>query len=363
VSWAVPALALALALVWSRVRLGWDLRRRQEVRDPALLVRFDRLRRAAGLRRPVRLTQADDLQGPITFGLLRPEVALPVRALDGLRPSHERAMLAHELAHVVRRDALWFAALAGLERVLCFQPLLRVARRRLVEVAEERADDQAVRWTGDRVGLAGCLAEIARWIVENRRARALPVAGMASSRLGHRIERLLVPDPPPEPRQRWFPAAALGLLVTTAGAAPSVRTITEADASPLPEPGSSPASAERPASSTPAARDSAPERSAVRVPVHVPVHVPVRGPVEDRVDAAKLDASLHTALRTEYALLEVELELLGAELEDLHAELATTSSPSTDSAVAGLSERLERLRRMHALARELVEDTLPPPED
>jgi hypothetical protein len=66
----------------------------------------------------VRSSVTPALAAPISFGILRAEVCVPERALTELAPDELRAMLAHELAHVVRRDPLWLALAGVLERVL-----------------------------------------------------------------------------------------------------------------------------------------------------------------------------------------------------------------------------------------------------
>ena len=370
--WTTPALVLAAALLFSALRLSWELRRRHAVQDAALLARFDRLRRDAGVRRTIRLTWSRDLRGPITFGLLRPEIALPVRALDGMRPAHERSMFAHELAHVVRRDPFWFTALAALERVLFFQPLLRLARKRLVDVAEERSDDLAVRWTGDRVALASCLAEIARWILEGNRpqkARALPVAGMASSRLGHRIERLLVPEKGEEPPQRWFAPAAAALLVTTASAAPRVASeLPEAQPEPTPpvlhvsEGAQDDEDEARPDElATPASRAApVPPPAATTGPTDAP-----EPPAEaDAVPAAPpvqaSDPLADSSVWSEYTLLEQELELLHLELDLFRSELGPQASAAMRETLAHLDARLRGLDAMRVRARDILSTTHSP---
>ncbi|MFT5462058.1 MAG: beta-lactamase regulating signal transducer with metallopeptidase domain, partial [Planctomycetota bacterium] len=338
--WLTPAMVLALALILSAMHLSWELRKRRQATEASLLARFDAARRKAGLTRPIRLSISDRLQGPITFGFLRPEVVLPLRALDDLSAAQERSMFAHELAHVVRHDPAWFAGLALLERLFFFQPLLRVARKRLMEVAEERADDRAVAWTGNPVALASCLAEIARWILEGQRQRALPIAGMASSSLGNRIERLLVPQQPREARQHWFAPAVLALLVTTAGAAPRIGTgaepvadvdaawmapslhlndtqIVEVDSSPEPQPNT--------------------ELESV-------------APPQPEV------AELHwkSLVNNEYALLEDELDLLADEIALLESELGADATEANRRALNLLSKRLEGLMHMRQIARALV---------
>ena len=74
-----------------------------------------------GVRRPIRLTCAPAATSPMVLG--RGEICLPARVQYDLSHGQLRALVAHEVAHVIRADSQWFAALAWLESALFIQPL------------------------------------------------------------------------------------------------------------------------------------------------------------------------------------------------------------------------------------------------
>ena len=135
------------------------------------------------MRRPVELTATQSVPVPFAHGLRQPEICLPERVVSHLSEKDQETILAHELAHLIRRDPMWLALLRGLEAVFFFQPLNRVARKRLVEIAEYRCDDWAALRTGRRVDLARCLTEVASWLAE-RPAPAFAPAMAGSLRAG-----------------------------------------------------------------------------------------------------------------------------------------------------------------------------------
>ena len=98
-------------------------------------------------------------------------------------------MLAHELAHLDRRDGLWLLLARVIETVFVIQPLNRLARRRMVEAAEFAADRWAVNVTGKPVTLATCLARVAEWSLEDLRF-APAMAPRRSSTLVRRVREL-----------------------------------------------------------------------------------------------------------------------------------------------------------------------------
>ena len=205
--WWIGALGFGVRLLVMRRKLRRGLRSRRALDDGPLAMSLSELSAGAGIR-PPRLSVSEKLCGPIAFGR---EICIPERVLSGLAPGEQRAVLAHELGHVVRRDPAWLMAAAIIESVLFFQPLNRLARRRLRAEAEYLCDDWAAERTGGVV-LARCLAEVAGWV----QGRAIPaaVAGMAGhcSQLVSRVERLLDGSSGTRP-VRWIVRCAAGVLV------------------------------------------------------------------------------------------------------------------------------------------------------
>ncbi len=191
-AWLLGALALSATLLASWIRLRLSLRRRREVGPGPARLALERLLARAGTRR-VRLTGSPRLPVPVALGVAEREICLPHRALAELDDRQQEGLVAHELAHLERRDPAWLLAGRAIENLFFFQPLNRVARRRLQEISEYRSDAWAVAATGDRLGLARCLTEVAAWLADRR--HAAPVPGMARSRrhLGERVRRILEP--------------------------------------------------------------------------------------------------------------------------------------------------------------------------
>jgi beta-lactamase regulating signal transducer with metallopeptidase domain len=228
--WALGALLLTIRCVASVLRLRRRIENRPRVVGGTLFAQLSRLTAEAGFTRPVRLTCSSRLPVPVALGLGQSEVCVPPRALVGLSPEEQEGLLAHELAHLARRDSFWLVFGQILASVLFFQPLNLVARRRLREISEILSDEWAIGRTGRPLSLARCLAEVAGWSVGTVR---LPVPGMADrpSNLGHRIRRLLDDARSPERSVRpvWLGAALLILLVAVAAAAPGVSAAVKKD--------------------------------------------------------------------------------------------------------------------------------------
>jgi beta-lactamase regulating signal transducer with metallopeptidase domain len=249
------------AALWlrDRRRLSARLRGRERVRTGPAAELFAR-RLAEKPSRWISLVRAPSLTAPITRGILRTEVCIPPRAERDLLDEEIEAMLAHELAHARRSDPLLLALCRAVEVVLFFQPLLPIARRRLVEEIEILCDDRAARTTGDPAALASCLAEVATWIVAGTpEARAIAMAA-GRSRLEQRVGLLLDRRQPSPGRSPLLAptvfavvAAALPLPAFAMRASPA--DFPDPEEAALPEDSGEPDEVERASESSPPAPD------------------------------------------------------------------------------------------------------------
>ena len=353
------AVFLAWSLVGSLGMLGllasWSaLRRRmlgrRMLREGPLVESLARLRSRAGIRSPVRLSVSTRISSPFSTGLLRPEVCVPSAVLTDLTRAQQEVLLAHELAHIARRDPAWFGLGYLIEKVLFFQPLNRVARRQLAELAEVACDDCAVRWTGARIALASCLAEVAGWVLSEPRARFVPpgLSGQGS-RLRQRVERLLDDrrSPMGDPPNPWWPPLAVGALALVTVAMPGV-----AAAGPLPL-------AVDEVTSSPPSPGLAAAAAGLLPPSEVlPSPLP-EAPAPEFFSTPRPGPWLD--LRREREVVQAELALLEAELRELNAELdARALRGRFADALQRVAERVELLRAQQRRMSELLARLDPP---
>lgn len=290
--WACGALFLCLGWTGSYLRLKRRLRARPEVVGGGMFTLMRQLSGDLDLAPPVRLTCSSRVAVPVALGLGRPEICVPPRAISHLEPEQQEGMLAHELAHLVRRDPFWLAFSRLVAGALFFQPLNWVACRRLRELSERLCDEWAVERTGRPLSLARCLAEVAGWSVRSS-AAPLPVPSMADrpSSLARRIRHLLDDSPAPEHRVRplWVGAGMLVLLAAVAVVAPGVHAAADLEE---------------------------PREEAIIAQAAEPVE-PARPPAEPRYDIVEDEVEDEIDARVELEGMEAELEAALAPLEAL----------------------------------------------
>ena len=157
----------------------------------------------AGDRAPIRLTTSETCAIPLALPGRR--IVLPERFERQLDAEHQRAALAHEIAHVIRRDPAWRILVGTLERIFFFQPLNRVARAKLCDTAEFLCDQWAVQQTRSPLALARCLSIVASWAspASDRISAGASSMARGDSPIVRRVTRIL--NEPARPR--WRPSA------------------------------------------------------------------------------------------------------------------------------------------------------------
>ena len=95
----------------------------------------------AHITRRVRIVQSDDIQSAMLVGGIRSSIVLPASVITNDATSDIRLMLAHEVAHIARRDLFWFGLTWLVQSLFFFNPLVWLAARRS-RLDHESATDQ-----------------------------------------------------------------------------------------------------------------------------------------------------------------------------------------------------------------------------
>lgn len=212
--WALVAGALALALATGLFRLLRLRRDASVLTDRDWLCALAQAQHRMGMKQGTALLQSERLTSPVSWGLLRPTIVLSSAALKS--PDKARAILAHELAHVVRMDwaNLLISRLAT--AVFWFNPLVWILAWQAHELREEAADDVVLRSDVEGPDYASLLVHFARG---EGRVAGLAAHGVAPGKgsLRRRLMRVLDRDARREPaRPLWVAGCVTGALILAA---------------------------------------------------------------------------------------------------------------------------------------------------
>ncbi len=125
---------------------------------------------------------------PGVFGIWRPVLFVPEGIAHRLPPAQFRAVIAHELCHVRRRDNLAAAIHTVVEALFWFHPLVWWIEDRLAWERELACDQEVVRAGSDPETYAEGILSVCRFHLEPPLAW---ISGMAGSNLRKRIEVIL----------------------------------------------------------------------------------------------------------------------------------------------------------------------------
>lgn len=136
---------VVVRLAW--LALGGIRLRRLRARATDSAIGFDDLKSAIGTAPPI--LWSSDVRHPVTFGVFRPVILLPV-AIKAIDLPAQRAIVAHELHHVRRRDWAWVIAEEVVRSAFWFHPAMWWLVSRVQLARETVVDELSILATNAR---------------------------------------------------------------------------------------------------------------------------------------------------------------------------------------------------------------------
>ncbi len=192
IPWVTVAWLVGVGILAIRLAGGWVQTQRlrfvgvHPVEEP-WPSRLRHLQERLGLRRLIPLLESTRVHSPIVIGWIKPVILFPPGIICGLPPAQVEALLAHELAHIVRHDVLVNLLQRVVETVLFYHPAVWWLSGVIRNEREVCCDELAAEVLSDRTELAHALVSLAE--------QQLTVPGLAvaadGGQLGQRVRRLL----------------------------------------------------------------------------------------------------------------------------------------------------------------------------
>jgi uncharacterized protein (TIGR03435 family) len=230
-----------------------------------------RSRRTGNTDRGIEIRESGEIASPVTMGILRPAILLPLdwRTWDGPKL---RAALAHEGSHIRRHDPV-IQFLSAIHRALLWlSPATWYLHRSIVRTAEEVSDDDAVASVRDRASYAEVLLD---FIQRGVGPAGWPLVPMALyDRPEKRIRRILNATALSQRVTRWGAAtvllvgASLAWLAAAAQPQSKSRPLQFASAAAIPTSALSSAAATPDAAPEPSSQNAAPRAPVTTEALH-----------------------------------------------------------------------------------------------
>jgi beta-lactamase regulating signal transducer with metallopeptidase domain len=153
-----------------------------------------------GVRRLIPVSLSARVQVPVVAGFFKQSLLLPLSFLTAFPPEQVQAILAHEVAHFLRRDALINLLQTLMEILFFYHPAVWWISARMRDEREYCCDDYAITKCGRPMLLARALMDLQN--LQTARIAPVPVLS-AAGRLQTRIKRLFnLKENPMEMREK-----------------------------------------------------------------------------------------------------------------------------------------------------------------
>jgi beta-lactamase regulating signal transducer with metallopeptidase domain len=235
----VMLFAYPLAVLYAAIRLFWGLSKTRQLAihsqslpvSPMLQNKLDRyaayfhLHGATG-RQPVHLATSEAVASPVTFGIRRHTLLLPKPFLASLSGTDLEALLAHECAHMRRRDFAKNILYEILALPIAYHPILWITNARLSETRELVCDRLAAGAIGGREPYAHALLRLAALISTQAPNQTLHAIGIFDANIFERRIMQLIQKPAQVKRSQRIAilAATIFLALATGFSALALHT-------------------------------------------------------------------------------------------------------------------------------------------
>jgi TonB family protein len=167
----------------------------------------------------VQLAESASISGPMVLGVRRPLLLVPTGFFARVAGAERNAALAHELAHVRRRDFAKNLGYTVLALPVAWHPCLWLVRARVAESREMVCDAMAAEATRGKREYARSLLRLAEALPFALRGRVLPAMGIFDGNtLERRVINMMDKRKKLQGAARWAAIGAVALLTVGAGA-------------------------------------------------------------------------------------------------------------------------------------------------
>ena len=142
-----------------------------------------------GLKQEVKMVQSGIAKVPLVIGHFKPLILIPLGLLNGLSTIEVEAILAHELAHIKRRDYLVNLLQSFIEIIFFFNPAVLWVSKLIKTEREHCCDDLAIACISDRKNYVKALI-FCQEFMQGAPAFAMGITGKKGS-LMQRASRML----------------------------------------------------------------------------------------------------------------------------------------------------------------------------
>jgi len=164
------------------------------------------------IKKKVQIWLSSLVDTPVTLGLFKPVILLPIAAVNHLSLKQAEAIILHELNHIRRNDYLVNLLIACVDVILFFNPFARLLTGIIRKERENCCDDMVLQFCYDPHDYARALLTLEQNRVGSN-ALALAATGKDKYFLLNRVKRILGNEPVSNPFNQKLVAYLLSSLL------------------------------------------------------------------------------------------------------------------------------------------------------
>jgi beta-lactamase regulating signal transducer with metallopeptidase domain/predicted metallopeptidase len=148
------------------------------------------LSKRVNIQKQIDLVESALVRSPVVVGYLKPMILFPIGAINRLNPNEVEAILAHEIAHVMRDDYVFNIVQSVIEALFYFNPAVWWISANIRAERENCCDDVAIELCGNSMTYAKSLVLVQEMQYYSA-AFAMGFAGQRKNQLLLRVQRVL----------------------------------------------------------------------------------------------------------------------------------------------------------------------------
>ncbi|WP_207510877.1 M56 family metallopeptidase [Longitalea luteola] len=165
-----------------------------------------------GIKKKVQIWLSNLVDTPVTLGIFKPVILLPVAAVNHLTLKQAEAIILHELNHIRRNDYLVNLLIACVDVILFFNPFARLLTGIIRKERENCCDDLVLQFCYEPQSYARALLTLEQNRIDTN-ALALAATGKDKFFLLNRVKRILGNEPVINPFNQKLVAYLLSTLL------------------------------------------------------------------------------------------------------------------------------------------------------
>jgi beta-lactamase regulating signal transducer with metallopeptidase domain len=151
---------------------------------------METLAKRAGLKKTIDLVESAIVRTPVVVGHLKPMILFPLGVINRLSPQDVEAILAHEIAHVLRNDYLFNIFQSIVEALFYYHPAVWWLSSQVRNERESACDEIAIKLINSKLNYAKALVSIQE-MAYFPLSPALAFTGQRKNQFLMRMQRIL----------------------------------------------------------------------------------------------------------------------------------------------------------------------------